>query len=98
MVKLYFTESVAKKIENLDFITSVMIKSYVERNILGSINPRINAERYQREDNIYRFDLGDFYMYAEITDNIVLINAFFDKEVILKCIERTLNEKLKEHR
>ena len=93
MVILYFTESVAKKIESLDFITSVMIKSYVERNILGSINPKINAQKYKGIDNMYRFDLGDFYMYAEIIEDTVLINAFFEKEVILKCIERTLNEK-----
>ncbi len=96
MIKLYFTESVFKKIKKIDGIKRAMIKNYIERNILGSINPKLNAERlYKRLDGIYRFDLGDFYMYAEITADTMLINAFFEKEEILKFVERTFYEKYK---
>lgn len=34
-------------------------------------------------------------MYAEITDDTMLINVFFEKKEILKFVERTFYEKYK---
>ena len=70
------TEHFEKEFKRLDRYTQRMLKSWIEKNLVGCENPRVKGKGRTTDQNDYwRYRIGDYRLICLIQDNELVILA-----------------------
>ena len=70
------TERFEKALKRLDRYTQRMLKSWIEKNLVGCENPRAKGKGRTADQNDYwRYRIGDYRLICLIQDNELVILA-----------------------
>ena len=77
MYRVEFSESAVKQLKKLDKQTQRIIKNWVVKNLVDTSDPRLHGKALTGNlKGIWRYRIGDYRMFAEIKDNVLLIFIF----------------------
>ena len=77
MYRVEFTESAAKQLRKLDKQTARIIKNWVIKNLVSTLNPRLHGKPLKGNlKGIWRYRVGEYRLLAEIEDDVVTILIF----------------------
>ena len=69
-----YEEKAVKQIRKLDYPAKKLIKSWIEKNLVGTTNPRLHGKALKGDKGEYwKYRVGDYRIIAEIVDREVLI-------------------------
>ncbi len=72
--KVEFTDIAIKTLKKLDKHTAAMIIGYIEKNLVGDINPRaFGKPLVDNQKGKWRYRVGDFRLLCKIVDHKVTI-------------------------
>ena len=72
--ELKYEAKAVKQIKKLDPATGKLIKSWIEKNLLNTDNPRQHGKGLTGGLSQYwRYRVGDYWILAEINDNEIII-------------------------
>lgn len=85
--KVVFTKDCLKSIKKMDKSTSVLLMSWIKKNLVGCENPRIKGKPLSGDlKELWRYRVGDYRMIAEIKNKeliIILIKTSHRKNITL---------------
>ena len=71
---IYYTKQAKKALKNLDKPVLVMIKAWLEKNLLNTENPRKYGKALKgKYSGYWRYRIGSYRIIAEIRDNELMI-------------------------
>lgn len=74
MYKVEYTQSVVKTLEKLDKFVRRILVEWIEKNLVGCINPRQHGKPLSANRNgQWRYRVGDYRIIADIQDNKLVI-------------------------
>lgn len=77
MYKVEFTESAIKQLKKIDKQTVRVIKNWVIKNLVDTIDPRLNGKALTGNlKGIWRYRVGDYRLFATIKEDIITISIF----------------------
>ena len=77
MYKVEFTESAIKQLKKLDKQTVRVIKNWVIKNLVDTIDPRLYVKALTGNlKGIWRYRVGDYRLFATIKEDIITISIF----------------------
>ena len=72
--KVVFSERAKKQLKKLDKQVSALIIGWLEKNIKGSTNPRVNGKGLvENKSGQWRYRIGNYRVICEILDNEVVV-------------------------
>ena len=72
--KIEYSDRAKKQIKKLDKQTQALIKGWIERNLIGTSNPRQHGKGLTaNRSGEWRYRVGDYRILAKIQDNKVII-------------------------
>lgn len=82
---IYYTKQAKKALKRLDKPVLVMIKAWLEKNLLNTANPRKYGKALKgKYSGYWRYRIGSYRIIAEIRDNelmIVFVDLGHRKEI-----------------
>ena len=88
MYKVEFSESAVKQLKKLDKYTAKIIKNWIVKNLVNTVEPRQHGKALKGNlQGIWRYRVGDYRLFAEIHENTVTIFIFeigHRKEIYIK--------------
>ncbi len=82
---IYYTKQAKKALKKLDKPVLVMIKAWLEKNLLNTANPRKYGKALKgKYSGYWRYRIGSYRIIAEIRDNelmIVFVDLGHRKEI-----------------
>ncbi len=77
MYKVEFTESAIKQLKKIDKQTVRVIKNWVIKNLVDTIDPRLYGKALTGNlKGIWRYRVGDYRLFATIKEDIITISIF----------------------
>lgn len=77
MYRVEFTESATKQLRKLDKQTARIIKNWVIKNLVSTLNQRLHGKPLKGNlKGIWRYRVGEYRLLAEIEDDVVTILIF----------------------
>ena len=77
MYRVEFSESAVKQLKKLDKQTARVIKNWVIKNLVDTLDPRHHGKALKGNlKGIWRYRVGDYRLLAEIKDEVVTIFIF----------------------
>ncbi len=77
MYKVEYAESVIKQLKKLDPQTQRIIRNWIGKNLVGTVDPRIHGKPLKGElAGVWRYRIGDYRLFATIEDDRLLIFLF----------------------
>ena len=74
MYQVKFSENALREMRKLDKPTARVIKNWVVKNLVDTIDPRLHGKPLTGNlKGIWRYRVGDYRLFAEIQDGKVLI-------------------------
>lgn len=74
MYKIKYTRNVIKELKKLDKQTAKIIKVWIEKNLIGTVDPRIYGKPLKGKLNgTWRYRIGDYRLFVKIADNELII-------------------------
>lgn len=72
-----YEKKAVKQLEKLDRSVRVLIKAWIDKNLVGTSEPRVHGKSLKGELGEYwRYRVGDYRIIAEIRDDELLILIF----------------------
>ncbi len=72
-----YAESVIKQLKKLDPQTQRIIRNWIGKNLVGTVDPRIHGKPLKGElAGVWRYRIGDYRLFATIEDDRLLIFLF----------------------
>ena len=72
--RVKYEKKAIKQLEKIDRPERYILRSWIEKNLVGTTNPRQHGKALKGELNEYwRYRVGDYRIIAEINDDEVLI-------------------------
>ena len=72
-----YTAQAIRELKKLDGFTKRMIKAWIEKNLVGSENPRQHGKALSaNRSGQWRYRIGDYRLLAEIQDDKIIILIF----------------------
>ena len=72
--RVKYEKKAIKQLEKIDQPERYILRSWIEKNLVGTTNPRQHGKALKGELNEYwRYRVGDYRIIAEINDDEVLI-------------------------
>jgi mRNA interferase RelE/StbE len=69
-----YEKKAVKQIQKLDPIVQRLIKTWIEKNLIGTANPRQHGKGLMgNKSDYWRYRVGDYRIFAEIRDAEVII-------------------------
>ena len=69
-----YTEKALKSLKKLDHSTLIIIKAWIEKNLLGTTDPRKRGKGLKaNRSGQWRYRVGDYRILAEIQDEVLVI-------------------------
>lgn len=69
-----YTEKALKSLKKLDYSTLIIIKAWIEKNLLGTTDPRKRGKGLTaNRSGQWRYRVGDYRILAEIQDEVLVI-------------------------
>lgn len=69
-----YSKQAQKQIKKLDNYTRIMIIRWIEKNLVGSINPRENGKALKGKlGDYWRYRVGDYRIISKIEDDELII-------------------------
>ena len=77
MYQVKFSENALREMRKLDKPTARVIKNWVVKNLVDTIDPRLHGKPLTGNlKGIWRYRVGDYRLFAEIRDNELIIFLF----------------------
>lgn len=77
MYEVIYSESVKKQLKKLDKQTARIIKNWIEKNLINTIDPRTKGKPLKGNlKGIWRYRVGDYRIFATIEDDRLVIFLF----------------------
>ena len=77
MYKIEYAESVIKQLKKLDPQTQRIIRNWIGKNLVGTVDPRIHGKPLKGDlAGVWRYRIGDYRLFATIEDDRLLIFLF----------------------
>ena len=77
MYEVKFSESALKELKKLDKQTARVIKNWVIKNLVDTIDPRIHGKALTGNlKGIWRYRVGDYRLFADIQDDVLTVLIF----------------------
>lgn len=74
--RVEYTIRAIKQLSKLDKPVKKMIKSWIEKNLIGTENPRLHGKGLTaNRSGQWRYRIGDYRLICEINDNELIIVA-----------------------
>lgn len=74
MFQIKFSVNALKDLKKLDKDTTKLIIHWIEKNLVNCIDPRQHGKALTRDlKEIWQYRVGDYRLFAEIYDNVLLI-------------------------
>ncbi len=74
MFQIKFSVNALKDLKKLDKDTTKLIIHWIEKNLVNCINPRQHGKALTGDlKEIWQYRVGDYRLFAEIYDNVLLI-------------------------
>lgn len=74
--RVEYTNRAIKQLSKLDKPVKKMIKSWIEKNLIGTENPRLHGKGLTaNRSGQWRYRIGDYRLICEINDNELIIVA-----------------------
>ncbi|MDU2544904.1 hypothetical protein B9N49_00160 [Finegoldia magna] len=74
--KLKYEKKAIKQIQKLDNSVKIMLKKWIEKNLLNTENPRIHGKALVGDKSgFWRYRIGNYRLITEIRDDELLIIA-----------------------
>lgn len=74
--RVEFTVRFAKEFKKLDRYTQRMLKAWIDKNLVGSENPRVHGKGLTaNRSGQWRYRIGDYRLICEINDGELIILA-----------------------
>ena len=74
MYQIQFSEKVVKELKKLDKQTARVIRNWIAKNLVDTVDPRLHGKPLTRNlQGIWRYRIGDYRLFAEINDNELII-------------------------
>jgi mRNA interferase RelE/StbE len=71
---IVYSEDARKSLKKMDAATSGTIVSWIEKNLVGTDDPRRNGKAFTGEfKGVWRYRIGDFRIFAKIEDERLVI-------------------------
>lgn len=72
--QIVYTDSARKQIKKLDRQTQALIKGWIDKNLIGTSNPRQHGRGLTaNRSGQWRYRIGDYRILAEIQDDKVIV-------------------------
>lgn len=69
-----YSKTAVNTIKKMDSSTSKLIKTWIEKNLIDTENPRIKGKALTRDlKGLWRYRVGDYTILAEIQDDKIVI-------------------------
>ena len=69
-----YSKTVMNTIKKMDSSTSKLIRTWIEKNLINTENPRIKGKALTGDlKGLWRYRVGDYRILAEIQDNKIVI-------------------------
>ena len=69
-----YSKTAVNTIKKMDSSTSKLIRTWIEKNLINTENPRIKGKALTGDlKGLWRYRVGDYRILAEIQDNIIVI-------------------------
>ncbi len=77
MYTVEYAESVIKQLKKLDPQTQRIIRNWIGKNLVGTVDPRIHGKPLKGElTGVWRYRIGDYRLFAAIEDDRLVIFLF----------------------
>ena len=77
MYEVIYSESVKKQLKKLNKQAARIIKNWIEKNLINTIDPRLKGKPLKGNlKGIWRYGAGDYRIFATIEDNKLIIFLF----------------------
>jgi len=77
MYTVEYAESVIKQLKKLDPQTQRIIRNWIGKNLVGTVDPRIHGKPLKGELTVvWRYRIGDYRLFAAIEDDRLVIFLF----------------------
>ena len=77
MYQVVFSARVVKELKKLDNQTARVIKNWITKNLVDTVDPRIHGKALKGNlTGIWRYRIGDYRLFAEIQDEKLVIFLF----------------------
>ncbi len=74
MYQVMFSEKVVKELKKLDKQTARVIKNWIAKNLVETVDPRLHGKALTGDlQGIWRYRIGDYRLFAEIQDDKLII-------------------------
>ncbi len=74
MYTVEYAESVIKQLKKLDPQTQRIIRNWIGKNLVGTVDPRIHGKPLKGElTGVWRYRIGDYRLFAAIEDDRLVI-------------------------
>lgn len=77
MFSIKFSEEAVKELKKLDKQTAKLIKNWVLKNLVDTVDPRLHGKALTGNlKGIWRYRVGDYRLFAEIKDKELIVLIF----------------------
>ena len=77
MYEVIYSESVKKQLKKIDKQTARIIKNWIEKNLINTIDPRTKGKPLKGNlKGIWRYRVGDYRIFATIEDDKLVFFLF----------------------
>lgn len=77
MYDVTITESALKQLKKLDRPTAKVIKNWIMKNLMNTLEPRLYGKALRGNlSGVWRYRVGDYRLFAEIEDEKMIIFLF----------------------
>ena len=74
MYQVRFSENVVKELKKLDKQTARVIKNWIAKNLVDTMDPRLHGKSLTGNlQGIWRYRVGDYRLFAEIIDEELVV-------------------------
>jgi len=74
MYQVRFSENVVKELKKLDKQTARVIKNWIAKNLVDTMDPRLHGKPLKGNlQGIWRYRVGDYRLFAEIIDEELVV-------------------------
>ena len=75
MYSVEYSKPAVKELNKLDRTIATMIVAWIEKNLVGCLDPRIHGRALTGDKKGYwRYRVGSYRLLAKINDNVITIN------------------------
>ena len=77
MYEVIYSESIKKQLKKLNKQAARIIKNWIEKNLINTIDPRLKGKPLKGNlKGVWRYRVGDYRIFATIEDNKLVIFLF----------------------